>query len=166
MSAPAAAYTWELSAEPSSALAGPANGYSGSCHSESSCQRECRKQTCVHTFLPSRSAGKTLCWGCWMAKSGPQNSWTEALSDGQLMQLLPLVKRLRPAVKRLLQPALFTTVPEAWEGVPRALGAEMAATLVCEPALANGASGAAGRDRTPKQVRTMDPYTICHCIKQ
>jgi hypothetical protein len=87
------------------------------------------------------------------------------VSDGQLMQLLPLVKRLQPAVKRLLQPALFGTVPEAWEGVPRALGAEMAATLVCEPALANGASGAAGTDRTPKQVRIINPCTVYHCIK-
>lgn len=68
------------------------------------------------------------------------------------MWVLPLVKSLKPALKALRKPSPFSTVPQFQEGVARALGSSMATILATEPALANGAAGAAGLGKSAKQV--------------
>ena len=68
------------------------------------------------------------------------------------MWVLPLVKTLKPALKALRKTSPFSTVPQFQEGVARALGSSMATLLATEPALANGAAGAAGLGKSAKQA--------------
>ncbi len=68
------------------------------------------------------------------------------------MWVLPLVKTLKPVLKALRKPSPFSTVPQFQEGVARALGSGMATLIASEPALANGAAGAAGLGKNAKQV--------------
>ena len=81
------------------------------------------------------------------------------------MWVLPLVKTLNPALKALRKPLLFSTVPQFQEGIARALGSSMATLLATEPALANGAAGAAGLGKSAKQVNffytDLDRHSYC-----